>query len=114
MRDIGRGYSGFVIAEGRLYTQGQTLAGQYVYCLDSATGDTLWDCRYGDAYGIGGMYPGPRATPTYSDGRLYFAGPRGVVGCVDAEDGELRWTRNIVDEFGAPEFGFGYACTPVI
>ncbi len=114
IRDIGRGYSGFVVAEGRVYTQGQTLTGQYVYCLDPATGETLWECRYGDAYGVAGMYPGPRATPTYSDGYLYFAGPRGVVGCVDARDGSLRWKRNIVDDFGSPEYGFGYSCTPVV
>ena len=37
------GYSGFVAAQNRVYTQYQSLRGQFVLCLDAHTGDTLWE-----------------------------------------------------------------------
>jgi hypothetical protein len=42
-RDLGQGFSGFVVAGGRAFTQFQSVsAGQCVVCLDAATGSTLW------------------------------------------------------------------------
>src|SRR5947209_5797221 len=40
-RDLGQGYSGFVVVGRRAFTQAQTLAGQVVLCLDRDTGQTL-------------------------------------------------------------------------
>ena len=46
-RDLGQGYSGFVVMRGRAFTQTQTLAGQFVVCLDAETGVEQWRHRYG-------------------------------------------------------------------
>ena len=78
-RPIGRGYSGIIAAEGRVFTQTQTLTDQVVLALDAESGETLWQYRYGWPYEPGGMYPGPRATPTYAKGHIYFAAPDGLV-----------------------------------
>lgn len=114
-RELGQGYSAFVAFGPHVYTQAQTLAGQYVYCLDADSGETVWSYRYDWPYEAAGVYPGPRGTPTVADGRVYFASPAGLIGCLDARDGELIWSRNVIEEYsGDGGIGFGYACSPVV
>lgn len=114
-RDLGQGYSAFVAQGRRVYTQAQSFGGQYVYCLDADTGKTLWRYRYAAPYELIGVYPGPRATPTLSDGFVYFAAPDGLLGCLNAETGKFVWSRNVVKEFDAKGgVGFGYACSPTV
>lgn len=113
-RKLGQGYSAFVAWDDRIATQYQTLGGQYVICLDADTGRTLWQYRYDWPYEPAGVYPGPRATPTYWRGRLYFAGPRGTIGCLDAAFGGLLWRVNVIERFGSSGTEFGYSCSPTV
>ncbi|QDU49281.1 outer membrane protein assembly factor BamB family protein [Gimesia panareensis] len=115
VKDLGQGYSAFVAAGDRVYTQAQTLQGQYVYCLAARTGKTVWEYRYDWPYELAGVYPGPRATPTLAEGKVLFAAPSGLVGCLDANKGKLIWSRNVLEEFhGTGGDGFGYACSPTV
>src|SRR5262249_9341238 len=86
-RDLGQGYSGLIAADGKLFTQRQTLAGQYLLCLDPDSGKTVWESRYDWAWQPKGAYPGPYATPTWYRNKLYYSSPTGLVGCVDANRG---------------------------
>src|SRR5262245_18729411 len=63
-RDLGHGYSSFVTSTNCVFTQYQSLAGQFVVCLSAETGETVWEYRYDWPYEPAGLYPGPRATPT--------------------------------------------------
>ncbi len=113
-REIGCGYSG-VIAHGNcVYTQTQTLMEQKVLALDADTGQVTWVHGYGWPYDAGGMYPGPRATPTWSNGRVYFTAPNGVVRCLRAADGRALWSVDLAQRFGAQLTPFGYACSPLV
>ncbi len=112
--DVGRGFSGLIAVGNRVYTQAQTLTEQVVLALDADTGRTLWEHRYGWPYDPGGMYPGPRSTPIWSEGRIYFAGPDGLVGCLRAADGQQLWTVNINTQFDGRGSDFGYACSPLV
>jgi outer membrane protein assembly factor BamB len=113
-RDLGQGHSGVIVAEGRLYTQRQTLSGQFVLCLDPQTGQTVWETRIDWPWQPHGGYPGPYATPTYSGGKIYFATPAGLVGCLDARTGAEVWSFNLREKFQGKGFGFGYAATPLV
>lgn len=113
-RPLGQGYSAMIAWQDRVATQYQTLAGQYVVCLDADSGSTIWQYRYGWPYEPAGVYPGPRATPTYADGRLFFAGPDGLIGCLDADTGRLRWSVNVCERFGSRGTEFGYSCSPTV
>lgn len=113
-RELGQGYSGFVVAEGKLFTQRQTLAGQYLLCLDPATGNTLWETRYDWPWQPNGAYPGPYASPTFYRGKVYYASPAGQLGCVDAATGASVWSFNVVEKFTGKGCEFGYAATPLI
>lgn len=113
-RELGEGYSGFAVVQGRAYTQIQSLAGQYVVCLDAETGTELWRYRYDSPWKIASTYPGPYATPTWYHGRIYFASPSGLVGCVDGVTGQPFWSVNVVKKFSGRGTDFGYACTPLV
>lgn len=113
-RELGQGYSSFVAWDDRIATQYQTLAGQFVACLKADTGKTLWQHRYDWPHETAGVYPGPRATPTYADGRVYFAAPNGLIGCITANEGTLLWSRNPTVEFKGQGTDFGYSCAPTV
>jgi hypothetical protein len=113
-REIGEGYSGIIVVGDRAYTQRQTAADQSLLCLDAHTGETVWEHRYGWPYEPRGQYPGPRATPTYSDGHIYFAAPDGLVGCLRVSDGRPLWSLNVNQQFQGSGTDFGYACTPLV
>jgi outer membrane protein assembly factor BamB len=114
MVDVGTGYSGIIAVGDKLFTQSQDLYGQYVACLDKDTGREIWRRKYDWAYDGSGLYPGPRATPTYANGRVFFASTTGAIGCLDAETGREIWTRNVTVQFDGKGTGFGYSCCPLI
>jgi outer membrane protein assembly factor BamB len=114
IREIGPGYSGVIAVGNRLYTQAQTLSEQQVLALDADTGRTVWEHRYGWPYDPGGMYPGPRSTPTWAGGRIYFSTPEGLAGCLRASDGQPLWTVDVHRQFGLRGSDFGYACSPMV
>ncbi len=113
-RELNQGYSGFVVAEGKVYTQRQTLGGQYLLCLDPDSGQTIWETRYDWAWHPRGAYPGPYASPTWYRGKVYWTSPTGLVGCVDAQTGKALWSLNLRERFQGQGFGFGYAATPLV
>lgn len=113
-RELGQGYSSFAAVGNRVFTQCQSLYQQTVICLDAETGDTLWSHNYGWPYEGGGLYPGPRSTPTLHNGRLYFAAPDGTIGCLDAQTGTPVWSCNPKKRYRGRGTDFGYACSPVI
>lgn len=113
-RELGEGYSGFIVAEGKVYTQRQTLGGQFLLCLDPASGQTIWESRYDWAWQPKGAYPGPYASPTWYRGKVYYVSPTGLVGCMDAKTGAAVWSLNVREKFQGKGFGFGYAPTPLV
>jgi len=115
VKELGQGYSAFVAKNDSVYTLAQSLQGQFVYCLDARTGETRWRHHYDWPYEIAGVYPGPRATPTLADGKVLFASPAGLIGCLDEKTGDELWTRNVVDDFkGDGGTGFGYSCSSIV
>ena len=111
---LGQGYSGLIAVGDRVYTQTQTRAGQFVVCLEADTGRTRWRRRTGWPWDPDGEWPGPRATPTFHDGRIYFADAYGLVGCLRAEDGRMVWSVNVTERYKGRGTEFGYSCTPLV
>lgn len=114
VQEIGQGYSGFIAVGDNVYTQTQTLYEQAVICLEADTGRKVWSYRYGWPYDGGGLYPGPRATPTWYQNRVYFAAPDGTVGCLNAVDGRLIWSRNPKQHYHGQGTDFGCSCSPLV
>jgi PQQ-like domain len=113
-RELGQGHSGFIVADGKVFTQRQKLGGQYLLCLDPDTGETVWETRYDWAWQPSGAYPGPYATPTWYRGKVYWSSPSGLLGCTEASTGKELWSLNVLEKFGGKGYGFGFAATLLV
>lgn len=113
-RELGPGYSAFTVAEGKAFTLFQKTGGMFLLAVDPDTGEELWKERVDWPWQPGGMYPGPYASPTWSEGKVYYSTPTGSVGCVRAADGRSVWTVNVREKFGSRGTEFGFASTPAV
>jgi outer membrane protein assembly factor BamB len=114
-RELGPGYSAFIVAGERAFTLFQTSGGMFLIALDAATGAEFWKERVDWPWQPGGMYPGPYASPTWFEGKVYYATPTGIVGCRRAEDGRSLWSVNVRERFGGGKgTEFGFASTPAV
>jgi outer membrane protein assembly factor BamB len=114
VRELGQGYSGFAVAGGRAFTQTQSLYEQSLVCLDGDTGQTLWSYSYGWPYDGGGLYPGPRSTPTVNGEHVYCTSPQGAIFCVTADRGQLAWSVDFNQQFSGRGTDFGYSASPLV
>lgn len=111
---IGGGYASFVVANGRAFTIEQRRRREVVTAYDVPTGRELWahgwDAEFRET--LGG--DGPRACPTWHEGRLYALGAAGELRCLDAETGKRIWSRNILADNDAQNLQWGMAAAPLI
>jgi outer membrane protein assembly factor BamB len=110
---LGKGFSSVTVAGGKIFSMGDGPDGSYVLALNEADGKPLWSTKTGPAGDYGG-YVGTRATPTFSDGRVYTINQHGDVVCIDAAEGKLKWGHSLVKEFGGKLPGWGYAESPLV
>ena len=111
---IGGGYASFVVAGGRAFTIEQRRGREVVAAYDVETGREFWNHTW-DAHfqeTMGG--PGPRATPTWHEGRLYALGATGALWCLDDETGAVLWERNILADGDAANLAWAMSASPLI
>ncbi|MEX0677619.1 MAG: PQQ-binding-like beta-propeller repeat protein [Pirellulales bacterium] len=113
-RHIGPAWSSIVVIGGRLFTQEQRGEDEATVCLDCATGIELWAHVDRARFWDGQAGAGPRATPTFHDGRLYTFGATAILNCLDAAGGKLLWTRDVLKETGAPWPMWGFSSSPLV
>lgn len=106
-RGLGEGYSAVSIADGKVFTMGNTQAGESVIALDLATGREVWSTRTGGQPYRNGQGNGPRGTPAVADGRVYALGASGQLVCLDADSGSMQWSGNILQQYNAENIGWG-------
>ncbi len=127
--EIGGGYSGPAVADGRVYlmdylsdaddvannpSQRTELAGrERVLCLDAADGKILWTHQYECPYAIS-YACGPRCTPTVFDGMVYTLGAEGHLHCLDAITGKPIWAKDFKKDYGATTPIWGFSNHPLI
>lgn len=113
-RPVGPGWSSFANVGDRICTQEQRDDDEAVVCYDAATGEPVWIHAYPARFWevMGGL--GPRATPTYHEGRLYSLGATGILNCLDAATGEPRWTRDLGKDADAPVPPWAFSSSPLV
>jgi outer membrane protein assembly factor BamB len=108
---LGPAFSSISVVGDRLYTMVQRGKRDCVVCLDAKSGKEIWACDAVPAYvDRQRQGPGPRATPTYHQGKLYCQMARGELLCLDAAKGVKLWEKDIFKETGAtnPTGGWYY------
>lgn len=113
-RLVGPSWSSVIVVGNRLYTQEQRGEEETAVCYDASTGEPLWihedAARFEEA--VSGV--GPRATPTFSMGRLVTLGGTGILNCLDAETGKRHWSRDIKTDSSGKTPMWGFASSPLI
>ena len=111
---IGKGFSDISVADGKIFTMGDLQDACYVFALGEDGKEIVWKSKVGPVGG-GGGYPGPRCTPTYSNGSIVALGQFGDLVCLDAKTGQERWRHNLEHDFhGVMMSGWGYAESPLV
>ncbi len=128
--EIGAGYSGPAVAQGRVYVMDRHLAkatnnpadpmshgsipgSERVLCLNAADGKILWQHDYDCPYTV--SYPaGPRTTPLVSEGKVFSLGAEGNVFCLDAVTGSVVWTRDFKADYHIKTPLWGFAGNPLL
>jgi len=107
-QSCGGGYSSFAMVGSRAFTLEQRREQEVAVAYDVETGRELWTNGWTAKFREYHSDEGPRATPTYSDGKIYTLGALGELRCLNAEDGTLVWAKNIATDNGAegpPDYG---------
>ncbi|MBP90353.1 MAG: hypothetical protein CMJ64_27215 [Planctomycetaceae bacterium] len=116
-RELGGGYGGVAVSEGRVYVmdrQRESEDVERILCFEAINGEPLWSHAYPIDYSGVSYDNGPRATPTVLQGRVYTLGAVGRLFCLDAASGELVWSQDLVADFAARVPIWGLSASPVV
>ena len=114
-KDVGAGFSGPVVAEGRLILFHRVGDKEVVEALDAATGGGTWRFEYPTQYRDDfGFDEGPRSAPTVDGGRVYTFGAEGMLHCVDFATGKKIWSVDTRRQFQVAKGYFGAAGAPLV
>lgn len=121
--EIGSGYSGPVVADGRVVVTDyrpkpatKTLeAIERVLCLDEESGEEVWSHSWPTHYRrqMHSYATGPRATPLIDRGSVFTIGATGYLCSVDLKTGKVNWEIDALKTFGAQVPIFGVSAGPI-
>jgi len=111
-RPLGDGYSGISAVNGRLYTMFRSDEQESIVALHAQTGETAWEHSYAAPFLTGtdlSPGPGPHTTPLVVDDRVCSVGVTGILHCLDAADGNVLWSQNLIEKLGGTKLYRGYS-----
>lgn len=112
--NVGTGYSSVAVADGRLFTLGNVENVETVYCLDAATGATIWKHSYEEALDPKFFEGGPTSTPTVDGEAVYTLSRDGDLFRFDAATGKVVWSINVAEAAGVRVPGWGFSSSPLV
>ncbi len=112
---VGPGWSSFAAIGDRLYTQEQQEDDEEaVVCYRASTGEELWSHQVATRFTEDVSGAGPRATPTFHEGKIYAFGANGHLSCLDAITGRVHWESDVAKGSGAKVPQWGFSSSPLV
>lgn len=111
---VGTGFSSVSVADGRVYTMGNSGDQDTVHCLNEKTGKTIWKHSYPSPRAPRYYDGGPSCTPTIDGEVVYTLGRQGDLFAFNAQSGKVIWNENIATEINADYPEWGYAGSPFV
>ena len=108
---LGDGHSSPAIAHNRIYLSGMNDNKGYIYALNF-DGKLEWKAAYGEEFTE--SYPGARSTPVIAGDLLYIYSGHGVLTCMDANTGNIKWKKNAFKDFDGKNITWGVTETVLI
>jgi outer membrane protein assembly factor BamB len=112
--DLGVGFTGVAVADGKAYTAGWKNGSTTFYAFDAKTGKQAWSHSFPtkkyDNLNVGG----PSGTAAVAGGKVYHIARDGQMFCYDADKGDVLWQRNLAKEYGVNVPRWGFSGSPLI
>jgi outer membrane protein assembly factor BamB len=114
--DVGIGASSMVVAGDHVITMGSNKQEnlEIIWCLDAHTGSPLWQYSYPAEFDARQFEGGPGSTPTIDGEFVYTLGYLGHAHCLNIEDGQVEWSKHLIDDFGGRYSIWKYAGSPLV
>lgn len=109
--ELGQGHSSPAFANDLIYVSGMADNKGYIYAL-TPQGKLKWKVSYGPEFTE--SYPGSRSTPTIAGDLLYIYSGLGVLTCMDANTGNIKWKKNVFKDFDGENILWGVTETVVV
>ena len=104
--DLGSGYGSPIITDSTIYIIASRDSIAAVIAFD-LKGNVVWQKDFG--YEWNTSYPGTRSTPTLIGDLLYVSSGKGDISCMKSENGEILWSKSMLNDFHGKSPYFGYA-----
>jgi outer membrane protein assembly factor BamB len=109
----GVGMSAIAVQDDTSVTTWNADGKQLLVALDAVTGKVKWKAELGETY-ENSMGDGPRATPTIAEQNVYAYSGEGILIAVDLKSGQLRWSKNVMEELSTEPSEYGMSCSPLV
>jgi outer membrane protein assembly factor BamB len=93
---IGPGWSSITVVGDYGFTQEQRGPEEVVACFNIGDGSEVWSNIDKTRFEEPVAGAGPRATPTFADGKLFTLGANGMLNAFDAATGKKLWSHDLV------------------
>jgi outer membrane protein assembly factor BamB len=117
--ELGPSYSGPIVGGGKVFTtETADKKWEVVRAYELSSGKPIWETRWEGSMTVpffaasNGSWI--RATPALDDGRLFVAGMRDVLVCLDADSGKEIWKIDFVQQIETPLPSFGFVSSPLV
>jgi len=112
-------YSGPIVVGDRVFsTETKNKKFEVTTAFDRETGKELWRAQWKGSLSVPFFAKSNgdwiRSTPAYDEGRLYVAGMRDVLICLNAETGAEIWKVDFPAQLKSDVPSFGFVCSPLI
>jgi outer membrane protein assembly factor BamB len=113
-RPIGPGWSSFSVHGDVFFTQEQRGPDEIIAAYRVSTGAPVWKHRDAARFWESNGGPGPRGTPTLSNGRVYAIGATGILNVLDEATGRVIWSRNAATDTKTKLPDWGFSSSPLL
>ena len=113
-RPVGAAWTGFVVEGVHAITMEQRGEEEWTACYDVRTGNPIWGKWDSARYASTLAGEGPRTTPTIWSNLVFTLGGTGILNCRELSNGELVWTKNVLEDNEGKVPEWGLAGSPLV
>ncbi|MCH7602438.1 MAG: PQQ-like beta-propeller repeat protein [Planctomycetes bacterium] len=115
-KNVGLGYTTFVVKGDRLITAGfdEDKEQDTILCLNATTGENIWGHTYAAKIRDNSHNGGTLSTPSIDGDRVYVLNREGLFICLQFEDGKVIWQKNLMETNGLEYPTWMFAASPLV